>query len=332
MINISFITPAYNAESYISDMINSIISQSIESWELIIIDDCSCDNTKTICMNFAKIDTRIKYRTNKSNLGAAESRNLGIKTALGKYLAFVDADDTIQKDFAEKLLETANRTNADIIWCNYSEIHPNGNIIKQNHNLGQELTRTQSIETFYNSTIGIGSMCNKLYRSDFVHENSLKLNEYKIHGEDWDFNLRAFQIANKVVTINDNLYNYIRREGSTIAIYRTNDIFSSIISWNTLLKIAPDFNIDITQTNFWGNVMYNIIYDISRAITYEPNLSTKLKKLLSENIIQEAFSIGDTRYLTKVQHILYLLISKRYIHTAVLLFRAKTFVRNLLTI
>lgn len=92
-ILVSIIMPAYNCENYIAEAINSVREQTYTNWELLIIDDCSSDNTLCIIKKFSNLDKRIKIYKNCSNKGVAYSRNVGIKNSLGKYIAFLDADD-----------------------------------------------------------------------------------------------------------------------------------------------------------------------------------------------------------------------------------------------
>ena len=88
---VSIIMPSYNAEKYIKSAIHSILRQTYASWELIIVDDCSRDNTVDIIRNFD--DSRIRLFKNKKNSGAAISRNKALREAKGKYIAFLDSDD-----------------------------------------------------------------------------------------------------------------------------------------------------------------------------------------------------------------------------------------------
>ncbi len=99
---ISIITPAYNSEKYISDAINSVLSQSYSNWEMIIADDCSTDNTASIINHF--VDPRIKYIRLNENSGAAVARNTALENANGNFIAFLDADDIWKPEKLEKQL------------------------------------------------------------------------------------------------------------------------------------------------------------------------------------------------------------------------------------
>ena len=101
---ISIITPAFNAEKYISKTIESIQNQSYQEWELIIVDDCSTDNTLLLSQDYAKNDKRITIFHAPKNGGVAKARNIGLENAKGEYIAFVDSDDLWKPDKLEKQL------------------------------------------------------------------------------------------------------------------------------------------------------------------------------------------------------------------------------------
>ena len=121
---VSIIMPSYNTGQFIGESIKSVLSQTYDTWELIIVDDCSTDDTDAIVSSFS--DSRIKYYKNNSNYGAAMSRNIALKRAHGKYVAFLDSDDLWHKD---KLLKQVSfmRTNGfSFSYTDYEEINTNG--------------------------------------------------------------------------------------------------------------------------------------------------------------------------------------------------------------
>src|SRR5690554_1503131 len=97
--------PAYNAGETIDESIGSVVAQSFPDWKLYVIDDCSTDDTRKVVTKWTKLDPRIVQLSNKENLGVAETRNRGISNAQGKYLAFLDSDDTWLPNKLSKQLE-----------------------------------------------------------------------------------------------------------------------------------------------------------------------------------------------------------------------------------
>lgn len=132
---VSIIMPSYNTANYISESINSVINQTYKNWELIIVDDCSTDNTDEIIKKFLK-DERIKYLKNEKNSGAAISRNKALREAKGRWIAFLDSDDLWVPEKLEKQINfmekngysftyTDYRTNFNGKWLPYINTGPN---------------------------------------------------------------------------------------------------------------------------------------------------------------------------------------------------------------
>ncbi len=117
MYKISVIIPAYNSEKYISSCLNSIINQSFDDFEVIVINDGSCDKTGEIALEYAKKDKRIKYFSQK-NKGPSSARNLGIKEAKGEYILFVDCDDWLNSDYLRELYGAIIKNGSDIAVSN----------------------------------------------------------------------------------------------------------------------------------------------------------------------------------------------------------------------
>ena len=117
---VSIIMPSYNTELYIKKAILSVINQTYKNWELIIVDDCSSDNTDLIVKEIK--DNRIKYFKNCKNSGAAISRNKALKQANGKWIAFLDSDDLWKPQKLEKQLEFMIKNNYHFSYTNYEEI------------------------------------------------------------------------------------------------------------------------------------------------------------------------------------------------------------------
>lgn len=123
---VSIIMPSYNTAAYIKETINSVISQTYQQWELIIVDDCSTDNTDEIVDSFLK-DPRIRYMKNERNSGAAVSRNRAIREARGKWIAFLDSDDLWMSEKLEKQIAFMKRNEYSFSYTSYEEIDVDGN-------------------------------------------------------------------------------------------------------------------------------------------------------------------------------------------------------------
>lgn len=102
---VSIVMPAYNAEKYISKSIESVLNQTYKNFELIIVNDCSIDNTEKIILNYKKSEKRIVYIKSEVNKGVGESRNVGVQNSIGNWIAFIDSDDLWANDKIEKQME-----------------------------------------------------------------------------------------------------------------------------------------------------------------------------------------------------------------------------------
>ncbi len=126
---VSIITPIYNSESFILETINSVLNQTYQNWELILIDDCSNDKTLQIVQPFLENQSKIKLLKNNTNLGAAISRNKGIKAAQGDYIAFLDADDLWKPEKLEKQIAFMQTENCEVCFSSYNQINEAGELL-----------------------------------------------------------------------------------------------------------------------------------------------------------------------------------------------------------
>lgn len=116
---VSIITPVYNSEKFIPQCINSVLSQTYNHWEMILVDDCSVDQSKEIISYYAKKDSRIKYIRLNKNLGAGIARNKAIEASVGRYIAFLDSDDFWHKDKLEKQIAFMKKNDVGAVFSQY---------------------------------------------------------------------------------------------------------------------------------------------------------------------------------------------------------------------
>jgi len=128
---VSIITPAYNCETTISQTIDSVLSQSLEDWEMIIVDDFSSDNTKKILFDYARKDSRLIILENSSNSGVSASRNRAIASSRGRFIAFLDSDDYWDRYKLEKQLTFMLARNIAFSYHDYFIVNGAGLIVKK---------------------------------------------------------------------------------------------------------------------------------------------------------------------------------------------------------
>lgn len=170
---VSIIIPVYNAFRFLEETINSIQEQTYSNWEAIFIDDCSSDNSYNLIKKYQKEDKRIKLIKNKTNSGAAVSRNNGIDHAEGDYLCFLDADDKWHPEKLEKQINFMQELNCEFSFTGYQfaneKCNPNGKIVSvpDKINYKQALKNT----TIWTSTVMFDM--NKLSKED-IHMPNIK--------------------------------------------------------------------------------------------------------------------------------------------------------------
>lgn len=212
-IDVSVIVPAYNAEKYIQRCINSISNQSHKSLEIIIVNDGSVDNTANIIDEMAQNDSRVQV-VHKKNEGQGAARNDAIELARGKYISFVDADDWLEQNAYEILINLADKNKTDILVFNYYMAYFGGSneCIKEFANCNIDLSKIEINEFlfdyFFKTNIG-STVWNKLYRTDFLKRNKIQMGDSRI-GEDFYFNLVSTVYAKNIYLFNQPLYYYFQ--------------------------------------------------------------------------------------------------------------------------
>lgn len=128
---VSIITPTYNCGKFIEETIESVLKQSYENWEMIIVDDCSTDNTKEVVEQYTKIDSRIKYYILDKNSGAAVTRTKAMELANGNYIAFLDSDDLWMEDKLMRQLDFMKKNDYAFTCTAYEQIDELGNSLNK---------------------------------------------------------------------------------------------------------------------------------------------------------------------------------------------------------
>ena len=142
----SIITPLYNGEEFIRDAVESVLAQTYENWELLVIDDGSSDNGYNIVKEYSDNDKRIKLLENEKNSGVTKTRNKGIEASDGRYIAFLDSDDMWHREKLEKQLNFMNNKNAAISCTAYARVDRAGNEKKVTH-VKEEITYNMLLKT-----------------------------------------------------------------------------------------------------------------------------------------------------------------------------------------
>ncbi len=212
---ISVVVPIYNVEKYLEKCIKSIINQTYDNIEIILVDDGATDKSGQICDDYEKMDTRIKV-IHKKNGGLSDARNAGLKIAKGEYIAFIDSDDFIDKAFIKTLYEMCKKNNAEIAQCKYRRVgYEKFNIKQESEDKKIETIVKTGKEMFYDiytreHMVYIVAW-NKLYKKSLF--KGIEYPKGKIN-EDEATTYKLFYKAKKIVVTNQVLYNDVYRKNS----------------------------------------------------------------------------------------------------------------------
>ncbi len=194
---ISVIVPVYNVEKYLKRCINSILGQTYNNFELILIDDGSPDNSGNICDEYVLKDSRVKV-IHKENTGVSDSRNIGIGQAKGEYLTFIDSDDYISSDMLEIMYNDMIENNAEIVIGGRNIVNESdGHIIFQENNKKSVMNSEQALkELMIEKNFNCVSW-GKLYKKELFNDYKFCVNT--IIAEDLELLYKIFPICNKIV-------------------------------------------------------------------------------------------------------------------------------------
>lgn len=212
MVKISIIIPIYNVEQYLKKCLESILAQTLDDIEVILVNDGSTDKSLDICNQYKLKDPRIKV-IDKKNGGLSDARNKGIQIAEGEYIAFLDSDDWVEPNFYKYLWELAQKEKADIAQCDYIEAYHDETIISFKTPIKEcTYTGTESLHLLYgNEYVRTVIACSKIYKRSLFEEIQFPIG--KIH-EDEFTTYKLLHKAGRVTDSNIKMYYYRQRENS----------------------------------------------------------------------------------------------------------------------
>lgn len=212
--NISVIIPVYNVEKYISECLDSVINQTYKNLQIILVDDGSTDFSGKICDVYAEKDNRITV-VHQKNAGAGAAKNTGLELIEGDYFSIIDSDDYIELDMYEKMVNSLEKYNADIVQCLFRNVFVNDSFdrkYKIKSNYPKVLTSKRFLKEYlYDWKYAI--FANKVFKSSLLKDIRFPVGR-KIDDEFFTYKLVCN--AKKVVNIDNILYNYRMRKTSVM--------------------------------------------------------------------------------------------------------------------
>ena len=243
-ILVSIVVPVYNSEKYISSCVNSVLIQSHQNLQIILIDDGSTDSSSSICDGYLIKDRRIIVK-HKNNGGVSSARNVGIKLSVGKYICFLDSDDIYHPKFIETMVLNAEKHNADMVVCNYKTfLNDNECDCAKFENKISILKADDVAENIIcNDKFG-GYPFNKLFLTSIVKGISFKENiSFK---EDMVFCLEYVENVYTCIYLDDPLYYYrINQSGASRGAFNLKKV-SSIIADQFVLNYIKEKQLNQT--------------------------------------------------------------------------------------
>lgn len=254
---ITILSPCYNVEEYLPQCINSIINQTYDNLQIVLIDDGSKDNTWKIMQHYAKTDKRIEIY-HQENQGVASTRNNLLDKVKGDYVLFIDSDDWCELDMVEFMLHKAISQKADIVTC--SEVNNNGSFNKKTY-IEETWNQPKSIFEFLRHIAINGSLCNKLIKVNLLHNQ--RFHSKISYGEDALFIWNLLQHTNKIIYTTKILYHYRTNYNS---ISHTSYDYKKISGHLVWKKISADTKIywpqyyNIAKANFAISDMWQLYF------------------------------------------------------------------------
>ncbi len=281
-IKVSVIIPVYNVEPYLRRCLDSVVNQTLKDIEIICINDGSTDNSLKILEDYAKQDDRLKIITIQ-NSGVSVARNIGIKNSTGEYIGFVDSDDWIDFDFYEKLYNSVELNNYDIVKADMIRVYSNKSELSSLNN------QIKNNIYFFTS-----EFYSAIYKKNFLNNNKILFPVNIITGEDIVFSLQCVLAKpNLCIMKGTNYYYYKERENSKSKTLSTQKILSLYEQITTIINLLNSSDISKEEyANIVERFSYRQMirrlklgeYNYQASLDILTELQKRLKSLLKYNL------------------------------------------------
>lgn len=310
---ISIIIPVYNSEKYIEKCIESVLRNTVQNYELILIDDGSSDHSGKICDTYALKDDRIRV-FHGENQGVSAARNKGIDNAKGKYITFIDSDDYIGLFYLEKLyrgmeekdveltISTMDSAQNEMLGLTHTRKSFYVNMLSQNAEDAQKYLMLNKAFLVY------GPMC-KLYKRDIIKKEKIYFPRGIHYGEDVLFNMQYLKYCNNIAVVEGGEYKYRRENQNSLSQMYRPDMFETGIKINDSIRESFVYrgflNAETEEYIAWRifDDAYNAIlscWNIKCRMSLKEKYE-KIKKIVNSNKMKDFFTIiNDNTNYSKV--------------------------------
>ena len=282
---LSIIIPIYNAEKYMSACIDSILDQTYRNFELILVNDGSKDDSGSICDNYHKKDDRVKV-IHKENGGCSSARNMGLSYAKGELIAFVDADDVLDPDMYEILINNLNDTNSDVSACTLiKEYNPStiSTVIHKEIPVVEEFTGNDMYLSMTRGNHSIeGFVWNKVYKRDIVIDQQFRTDVAIV--DDAVYSWEAFKKVHKVCYVYLPMYHYLIIPTSITRNSPLEKYMKALYGYELMLSDSKNMNDEITKNLAVEYLGWNVTTLSNLANQDKPSkeIYNKLKQKIEE--------------------------------------------------
>lgn len=297
MFKISIIIPVYNVEKYIEESLNSIISQSmrLEDIQVIMVDDNSSDSSYSIMKKYSdKYENFISIKLDTRSGAAGRPRNIGMKYATGKYIMFLDPDDTYTKNACEILYNTIEKNKIKFVTANFVYMDITGEN-KSKPVISKEIFHSEfiDIEMLKHTTEPMKcSVCNKIISRDFIEKNNIKFLEDGLPAEDSYFSYLVFMKAREGYYLDEVIYNYrIRNIGEELSVSKNLSLeyFKKIDTAYRYIyeEFKKNEMLDYFKIYYVHSLLYTSINFINSSATYNEKIQILNYRKWYYNLLKE---------------------------------------------
>ena len=290
---LSIIVPIYKIEeTLLTACIDSLLKQTVNNYEIILINDGSPDNTENICNHYAIIDKRVKV-INQTNQGVSAARNAGISIATGEWITFVDPDDWVEPNLVECILEQSNESNLNIIFYDYfqefAHIQKAKKIDTKGGFLDNEMIKQIKLAPFNNLKINgklyeyeTNVIWNKAYRLSFIKNHNLQFDIQARKGQDVIFIAELLQNIDRIYYIKIPLYHYRYLQNSITNRYNPNVMFYNEIAFQHYERIIEKFHLSSEYKDAYYTRILTRLYSSMRLYYFHKENPHTYKETIKE--------------------------------------------------
>lgn len=295
MPQVSIIVPVFNAHDTLERCVNSVLTQTVGDWELILVDNCSTDHSYELIEEYARNNRQIRA-LKESTPGVSFARNAALEIAKGKYVCFVDSDDEIEPHYLESLLSDPE---ADLTLCGYyvdNETSDFKTLNSQSHIPDRVFWKRGESPTVLTKAFENGYVhlcCNKLFRREIVDDHAIRFEAYPVN-EDYIFTLTYLLYANSISIVNKPLYHWKRIVGKVTGVKSIPDNLLDIYNHaHKLCRLFFHNNVEADRISYYSYEM--IIYKFYEAIRKSRLTSNegfaRLRELGRNALVIDSFSV-----------------------------------------